>query len=369
MKKLLLGTSAIALAGAFASTANGAEWDVRVGGYHNQIIGYGTSDLAAGNTADVDGVDVKQNGEIFFLPSITLDNGIKFGANVQLESAGGGDTIDESYMDIKGSFGQILLGSENSAGYKMTYSAPSVGIFAFNSPSTSAFVPWTGGASDVFRNTLGSTFIEVSGNNDADRISYFTPRFAGFQVGVSYARDGSQDNNTQQDISDASGNLHDIFDIGANYVNDFGGVNVAVSARWGIGTQENGAGVASTNPTALAFGANVGFGGFTIGGSWAEMNDDGNGDGTGYDVGVSYETGPWGFSATWFHGENVDNNNATNAVGNDEEQDTYGLGIQYKLAKGVTLNGFAAYVDFDEEASNVNDVSGFMIGTGVGLSF
>lgn len=330
------------------------------------MVGFATSDLGAGNTADFDGVDVKRNGEIFFLPSITLDNGLKFGANVQLESSGGGDSIDESYMDIKGSFGQVLPGSENSAGYKMTYSAPSVSIVAFNSPSTPSYIPWDANAGDLFRNTMASTFIEVGANNDADRISYFTPRFAGFQVGVSYARDGNQDNNTQQDVSDAGGQLHDIFDVGANYVNDFGGVNLALSARWGVGTQENGAGVASTNPTALAFGANIGYGGFTIGGSWAESNDAGPGnDGQAFDVGVSYKTGPWGFSATWFHGENEDDGN----LGTTEEQDTYGLGINYQLAKGVRLNGFAAYVDFDEEASNANDVSGFLVGTGIGLSF
>ena len=70
MKKFLLGTSAIALACSFAHSANAAEWNVRVGGYHNQQVGFAASDLGAGNTADVDGIDVKQNGEIFFLPFI-----------------------------------------------------------------------------------------------------------------------------------------------------------------------------------------------------------------------------------------------------------------------------------------------------------
>ena len=102
MKKVLLGTSAIALAGAMAMPANAAEWDVRVGGYYNAMVAYGSTDLPTGNTADFDGVDVSTNTEIFFLPSITLDNGIKIGANVQLEGETSGDTIDESYVYIKG---------------------------------------------------------------------------------------------------------------------------------------------------------------------------------------------------------------------------------------------------------------------------
>jgi hypothetical protein len=33
MKKILLGTSALALVGAFVTPAASADWDVRVGGY------------------------------------------------------------------------------------------------------------------------------------------------------------------------------------------------------------------------------------------------------------------------------------------------------------------------------------------------
>ena len=36
MKKVLLGTSAIALAGAFATSAQAVDWDVHVGGYMEQ---------------------------------------------------------------------------------------------------------------------------------------------------------------------------------------------------------------------------------------------------------------------------------------------------------------------------------------------
>ncbi|MEM7211007.1 MAG: porin [Pseudomonadota bacterium] len=367
MKKVLLSTSAIVLA---ATSVQAAEWDVRVGGYHNQFIGYASSDQDNNPGADFDGVDVKQNAEIFFLPSITLDNGIKFGANVQLESGGATgtpDTIDESYLYVRGSFGEINLGSENSAGYKMHYAAPNRAIIGFNSPSTNVFIPWSGGGAGngLFRSTLSSTYLENNRNNDADRITYYTPRFAGFQVGASYARDASQDSGAQVDVN-AAGTTTDIFDIGANYVNDFGGVNVAVSARYGIATIVGGG-----DPTVLGFGANIGFGGFTIGGSWAEQNDSGNADGTAFDVGVAYDTGPWGFSAMWFHGENVDDDQGF-ATGLDEEQDTFGIGINYKLAKGVRLNGFAAYVDFSEDDTAVatnRDTDGFVIGTGIGLSF
>ena len=87
-------------------------------------------------------------------------------------------------------------------------------------------------------------------------------------------------------------------------------------------------------------------------------------------MGVSYETGPWGFSVTYFNGENVDDENP----GTDEELDQFLVGIAYKLAKGVTLNAFGAYVEFDEDVSDGgggsgDDVDAFVIGTGIKISF
>jgi len=385
MKKVLLSTSAIALAGAFASTASAAEWNVRVGGYMEQFVAYADSDVDGLAGEKLGGVDSKQDAEIHFVPTITLDNGIKFGANIQLEANTSGDQIDESYMFIQGSFGEVDLGSENSAGYKMTYAAPDVTFLNVNSGSTTAFIPWSGSVtnnigtsvatgSDVFRGTLGSTYIENDRNNDAQRITYYTPRFAGFQLGGSFARDAQQDSNAQVNLDNITGNY---IDLGANYVNSFGEFDVAASARWGIGFNDA---AGADDPTVLAFGLNLGYAGFTIGGSWAEQNNSsaGNADGTAWDAGISYETGPWGFSFTYFHGENQDNENVALGLGLDEEVSQYLLGVNYTLAKGVDLGAYGAYIDFEEDAGDGsavgaltpgNDVDGFIIGTGVKISF
>ncbi len=107
MKKVLLGTTAIAMAGAMALPASAAEWNMRVGGYMEQYVGYADIDIdgVSGGAGSLNGIDSKQDAEIWFIPSITLDNGIKFGANIQLEGNTGGDQIDESFLFIKGSFG------------------------------------------------------------------------------------------------------------------------------------------------------------------------------------------------------------------------------------------------------------------------
>ena len=394
MQKKLLGTSAIALVAMTAMPTDAAEWDIRIGGYYNAMVAYAATDVdvARGVTTvtgtlgapvttftptgnfDFDGVDVSTVAEIFFLPTIELDNGIRIGANIQLEGETSDDQIDESYVFVNGSFGEVLIGSENSAGYKMTYIAPNAAIIDFSSPSTGDYIAWSGaaGVDSVSRGTLGTTLLEVGLNNDAKRITYFTPRFAGFQLGLSYAHDGNQDNFGPTDIGSGSGNLAHIFDVGANYVQSFGDFDIAASARYGIGQANLGPGVPDT-PTVYGFGLNLGYAGFTIGGSFAESNEHNGGidDGIAYDIGASYATGAWTFSLTWFHGENGE------PGGVSQEQNTYGGGVDYQLAEGVRLNLFAAYVDLDNPVTAPNlagtpvpdDRSGFVIGTGIGLSF
>jgi predicted porin len=362
MKKVLLGTSAIALAGAFATSATAAEWNVRVGGYMEQYVAYGSSDQNI--SGDYDGIDSKSDAEIFFAPSITLDNGLKIGANVQLEANTSGDQIDESYLYVSGSFGQLLIGSENSAGYKMSYAAPNPGIVGINSGTMSAWIPFSAGPGDggsnAFRGTLGATGLEVSANNDAQRITYFTPRFSGFQLGVSYARDAQQDSSSQVD-SDAV--LSDIFDVGANYVNSFGQMNIAVSGRWGIADDNSGA-----DSEVWSVGSQLGFGGFTLGGAYSEQTGASSARANGqiWNVGVAYETGPWAMSIEYVNGENQDNAAGAN---DDETLEQFMAQLTYSIAKGVRVSAFAAWLDFDEDASSNDDIDGFVIGTALALSW
>ena len=371
MKKVLLASSALALVGSFASPAAAAEWNMRVGGYMTQAVGFAdmdndfsvdsvTGDPVAGGNADYDGVDVYSDTEIHFVPSITLDNGIQFGANIQLEGNTSGDQIDESYMFIKGSFGEVLIGSENSAGYKMRYGPPNPGIVGINSGTMSAWIPFSTGGDQLFRGTLGTTALEVSTNNDSQRITYFTPRFSGFQLGASYARDGEQDSSGAVDTNEE---LHDIIDIGANYVNTFGDASVAFSGRWGTADDNSGA-----NSSVWGLGLRVGFGGFTLGGEYAEQNGAGLLNGEAWGIGAAYETGPWGISIEYFNGENVDDDHGG---GNDEKLEQFLVQVAYSVGQGVTLGVFGAYVDFDDADGGISedDIDGFVIGTAVGLSF
>ena len=364
MKKHLLCTSAI-IGCAMAAPATAQEWDLNWGGYMNQHVAYADVSGTALGAADFDGIGFHSTTEIIFSPSITLDNGITFGINVQFEGENGGggiDGIDETYMTISGdTLGRIVIGSENSAGYTSMVAAPGVTSMYINSPSISAFIPFSAAYPGAFRTAGLSAYTEVGGNNDVDRISYFTPSFNGLTVGVSYARNnggnavGNHNNNT-------AATLNDIFDIGLNYSQTFGSTSVTVGARYGTADSTL---VGVSDPDTWGIGMQIGFGDFTVGGHYAE-NDNGvaggAGDSSGWSFGGTYDAaGPWAFEALTFQGK-------TDVGGGvDADYEAYRIGASRDLGPGVDWDIYAVFVDADN--GGAADIDGTVLGTAINLSF
>jgi predicted porin len=106
-------------------------------------------------------------------------------------------------------------------------------------------------------------------------------------------------------------------------------------------------------------GVNIGFSGFTVGGSYGEDNQGlaGSQDLSGWDVGVTYSTGPWGVGATWFHGE------TELAAGGNDEVDLAEIGANYALGPGITIMGALQYYDEDNNVATNTDGIAFSIGS------
>ncbi|MCZ4353811.1 porin [Roseovarius aestuarii] len=360
MKKHLLSTSALALGVAFAAPATAQEWDVSFGGYMSQHVAW-TDVSGTAPAPNQDGIDIHSTSEIIFTPSITLDNGLTFGVNIQLEGEQNAfGEIDESYMTISSdTLGQIIIGSENSAGYKSMVAAPGVTSMYINSPSISTFIPFSAAYPGGFRQAGLSAYTEVAGNNDVQRITYFTPSFNGLTVGVSYAPTGAINVGNSFNV-DKNTVLSDIFDIGLNYSQTFGSTSVTLGARYGTG---DAAGAAS-DPDTWGVGLQVGFGDFTVGGHYAE-NDNGAaggvGDSEGWSFGVTYDAaGPWAFEALTFQGK-------VDVGATDADYEAYRIGASRDLGPGVSWDIYAVQVDADNGGAAT--VEGTVIGTGINLSF
>jgi len=377
MKKILLGSTAIVAAGMIASAPAGAASKIKmkIGGYMEQWVGYVSND--DGVNQDFSGFDVKSDAEVMFKGSTKLDNGMTVGVNVQLEAnSNQGDQIDESYIILKGGFGEINLGSENSAQYKMHYAPSDYGI-GMNSGDESSWVATIADAggdqiskSGMFRAPLGSTYVEVTRANDSEKITYYTPRVEGFQLGVSYSPDSNQDSNG---MPNRDTNNTDLVMVGANFKRNMGGMSIGVSAGYGTVTDAPSA-AGSLEPSATNFGVKIGMGGMSAGVSMASFEDHGSGDGTSINAGVAYSSGKMGVSLAYLHGER-DGSGTTGAgdLDSQAESDVFHLSAKYSLGGGVTWAGTLGHVTFSSDDvdidNTVDEVSATYVVTGIKIGF
>ena len=110
-----------------------------------------------------------------------------------------------------------------------------------------------------------STYVDLA--NDDHGITYYSPRFSGFQVGASFVPaatiNGEGKNFPVQ--ADKETENHNLFAVGANFVESFGEVDVAVAGGYRHAEAAKTSG--QDDPQQYSAGLNVGFAGFTFGGS------------------------------------------------------------------------------------------------------
>jgi len=356
MKKILLGSTAIVAAGMIASapSAIAAEkMKLSVGGYMEQWVGFTSGDDGAGQ--DYSGFSTVSDGEIHFKGKTKLDNGITIGVNVQLEAQQGGDQIDEQYMTVSGGFGQIIIGDENSAMYKRHYAPSDYGIGTNSGDVTSWNKPVSDAEGDSiamgghYRAPFGATYIEPDAVNDSAKISYFTPRVSGFQLGLSYAPDGNQDNNG---LPNRDAVNSDYIMVGANFVQKMGGMSVGISGGYGTVTDAAAGGV---EPEATSFGIKMGMGGVSAGVSYANYSDHGNADAEGINAGVAYSSGPMGVSVNYYHGEKDGNNGSATTLDGQAERDVIHLSAKYAMGPGVTLAGTLGHAVYSSDDADIDN--------------
>ena len=392
------GVSGLAIL--MAGPAGAGEWDLALGAELEQFFGYVSYDGAT--SAGFDGVDSVAGGQVFLVPSHTTDNGLKFGAYLELEAHAGernaGAEVDEAALFFKTGFGELLIGKADTPGNHLQFGAPdSLGPDTNFSGLSSAELPsllqfsnihsTVRVGDDLLRGSLGSTFVSNAGEHTPVRLSYYSPRMAGFQLGASYAPDSSGSLRNRQDF----------FDIAANYTTSFAGVDAGISAKWG--TADNTA-VPAATPEYWGVGVNLAYGNFAVGGSYAESSGSALGatDGQAFDIGASYQSGRFGLSINYLQGENTDNENA--ALGTKEQLEALTIAASYSLTDpanrageqpkpgdpaetsyrgqqgmGAEVFGFVSFTDFTEDLGDGglgtpgDDVDGFVVGTGFRLTF
>jgi len=99
-----LGLPALFMTSILATPVSATEWDIAFGGYSSS----GFRDAEGGFVND-------DRGDFRLRSTLTADNGITFSSRVEFESSGSTEEIDEAFTFVRGSFGRILLESDDGS--------------------------------------------------------------------------------------------------------------------------------------------------------------------------------------------------------------------------------------------------------------
>ena len=362
MKKILFGTTALLAAGAFVSTAQASDpIKLSLGGYMEYWVAGANQD--GDYAAPVNSFDIQGESEVWFGGKTTLDNGMTIGVDVQLEAGSNNnndDTIDESYLYLEGKYGKMILGSENDAAYLMHVRAPDAsqmgGPWINTEGDTVQYLPTGTGVSGI--NTINDLL------SDNNKVTYFTPKFYGVQLGASY----TPSNNNSGDDAWANGvtnsenigkamDFDDAWSFGGTYAGSFSGVGVKASV--GYVTMDINTPIANDAKDPVqeySAGMAVSYQGFTVGGAAKRrVANSASGmsatDGFAWNAGLMYAEGPYKVSYNYASSE-VEGA-ATNA--GEDTIHVHRIGGSYDLGPGVILFSELAYSSSKDEGADVNN--------------
>ncbi len=374
MKKVLLATTALIAASTFAAPAK-ADLEVTIGGFTSFQAGFFDHDTADANR------DFQSEAQIAVMADGTADNGLQYGAKVLMDaSTSDSANTDEVGLYLAGSWGRVEMGDDDGASELVVF-APTVGIGQING-SYDDFIPVTAQAHLV--NDRGDHNFTAIDGDDSTKITYYTPKFSGFQAGVSYAPEyqgfnlfgftslaGSAGENVSL-LKDTT-LVSNIIEVGLGYEGEFSGVGVKLGGNYVSGDTTDadidpGVGVVTLEDvSAWSLGAQIGYNGFKFGGGYTHNGDslqeDGFGDDsvTSWNIGATYENGPWGVGVSYLNTDFDTNGVATTLVttGVGGDYTAWAMGATYKVAPGLTTGADLAFYDRNATGTT-SDEDGFV---------
>ncbi len=366
MNKLLLGSAAIAGL-LLASAPAQAQMELTIGGHTKNYVGWLDQDTVAGvGLAEERSFDMQRETELHFNGESTLDNGLTFGFQVEIEADVNDDanTIEESYIYLSGTWGRVNAGSENGAAYLLQVSAPSADsnidgirqyinpvIYGAVSPVTAAVAAsWAAGVPASGTDADGFDY-DNDLTGQSEKLTYLSPNFNGFQVGASYTFDTADAGSagpvgTGFNTDDISAVAGDAWEVAGRYEGVMSNFGYALGAGYTVIDIEAPA-VGTDDIEEWNVGLDVDAGPFGIGVVYT-AGDNGAAAGEDVDtwvVGVDYTTGPFKFGASYL---NQDDELGTSGVGTtDLETDRYTGGVIYTAGPGLSFRGSVSHIEHD----------------------
>lgn len=323
-------------------------------------------------------IDVKVEGK--------ADNGLGYGAAIRLQANltadkdNGGADARYSYMFLESNAGRVEMGGNTDAAQALkvdpsSFARATGGIegnmddyINFNGLRANSVIgrnPTSAAVNGNFSlitqsfisNPRLPTALQKGVGEYANRITYYSPRWSGVQVGVSYAPDLGERGNAVGFNADNAGDYENVFNAGINYTGQYDQVGIAAAV-----TGETGKNELSTIEKLRGWnaGVNLSYMGFSFGGSYGDLGktfqlktSEGKRRTYYWTAGAAYETGPYGVSLTFLNGKY-----------RKSRSDIYSLGADYQLAPGLLPYVEVNHVRLKEESvANKNNATNVIVGS------
>lgn len=377
MKKILLGTTTLVGAAAlFAGAAFAGETPkVTIGGVSDFQVGIVGEDLDTNERSGAFRIET----DLSIKFDAKTDAGLGYGGEIVLDVSNTNDAdnqddqVGKSYVYVEGAWGRLEGGSNYGAATALKVDASTIaratggvdGDFTYfqAGPGAGNFIS----TPDLFLDYAGFSAQGSEAQEAINKLTYYTPRFAGFQAGVSYLFDTTgADRGITVSRADNNAEAENVFVGGLGYDNKFGDIAVAASLTGEYGSAET---AANEDLRTWAAGASVGYMGFTLAGSYGSWGDSLTAANSGLDdtnfwtAGLAYETGPFGVSVTYL------DSTVEAAAGVDNEFNNLSFGVDYALAPGLTPYAEVSFIEYDNGVGTANDNDATVFIAGTSLAF
>ncbi len=344
-------SAAALLVGSLSTPALSADYERSVSGFVSGVAGYSDSAVPSNDRYSFAG-----DAELHLGLDAIFDNGIKIGFEFEANAEEGtgsiqepeGTFVEQAFIFMDTFFGRVQFGRLDGIGAQYAYLSPTV-FYAngVNDRNT-----------DLSRlNVINSVNSVRNGFDDYSlKVAFQSPRILGLKGGISYApssRDCESEYCENSAVYVDTRDYENIVEVGVDYLQKINAVTIGVSASF-LRADVDDISPFQDTLNSYSLGANFSMGGFTIGGSFKESGlGDSRGEYIAYDIGASYERGPWGFMVAYGSDDSEIGLATIGLLGAEFPQETNAIqgGLDYSHNDIFSIGGGVQFVESDRPAS------------------
>ncbi len=358
-----------------ATPAVAGEWVYDYSGQANGFYGY--SQYADKYRPFYKHSHTPVTAEVYTSVGYAFDNGDEVRLGVDGQISGGKEVEDYNhgkwgeniYGTWRSAFGELSGGQIYNAAYQLAVGAPSVGSIRVNNSMITDFVAnpnWQRHSRVASYRTLNSTYLNTDA--DAPKISYTTPEFYGAKAAFSY----TPDNYSEAGLI----NKHSRYDNRSSYA---AGLYHHINLSWLEVESSLGYAYNRKNNQEASAGLSLYRKGWTLGGSyrqsWTTSSDfamnlrendempeyfDGYRRGKAFNVGLSYEIGPFKTGVAYF---------AAYADKTDNKDKIISWTNRWTINKYAALYVLTAHASYKGDGELRDNNRGYVVAGGLELNF